>query len=454
MLPIPTLDENTEVLVAVAKRLFSDHDFSNQSPNWKAIRVLAFLLHDAKVHNVRAKNGLMARTAIADEQDDIGFAFRLARKSATAARKDFSLRVFGTIGAACPAASTLIHASGLRYETIGTATIGAAGYADVSIVSIDVGSAARLNAGESLNFESTPINLNETAELQLDIDQDGVDQETDGQYAARLLARTQDAPRGGSDSDYREWLTKYNGIATAYVYAGRRGLGTVDVAALHAGSGISRTLIDSERLALAVYLDELRPVTDSVRVLTVNPKPVNVEVLLRDNGSAAAARDWDDSSAGIVQSWDAGTRTLEFLLRPTALKAKDLIVLTTILGTGEFYRVEALSGPASVVLERAPAAPPLIGDLVYAGGPAAVAARKSIIDHFDTLGPSNTDSHRAGTWEGTLRIGSLQSAARVAGIVDATVLDPITAVDGADLPWPNDVAIELIVTGKVIVRWL
>lgn len=454
MIKPPTIDENRSFLIALAKRIFANVDFTPGTPQYGAIDVIASALTDGKIHATRAFRGLSRRYAKGEEQDAIGFVDGIPRKDATIARKDAALRVYGTAGATVADGLALTHSSGIRFVTVGSAVVSSLEFVDVGIASIDKGSAARLPAGESLAFDAAPAGLNENAELQIAIDEGGEDIEPDDEYGNRLLSHTQDRPAGGADADWREWILQTPGLSSAYIYPVRAGLGTVDLAALHNGRGAARCMLPGEVIDLQARIEALRPVISRPRVLTVSAKPTAAEVLIVDDGSIESRSDWDDRSPGVVSGWNFGTRTLTFVARPPSLKANDRIIFSTLAGTGAVYRVEALAGSNDVILTVAPSVAPVNGDLIYAGGTLADRARESVLAYFDKLGPSNPDASRYGAWDGTLRPTKLGDAARsVAGCSDAVTIVPVANVEGADLPWPLDGAVELITPGRVIVRW-
>ena len=109
------------------------------------------------------------------------------------------------------------------------------------------------------------------------------------------------------------------GIAEAYCYPLRQGLGSVDLAALHEGSGSARLLLAGEITDLQATIDALRPVDVTFRVLTVEATDVDVEVTIVPNGDALYAFDWDDSTPLEASTWTAGTKTLSS--RRTARRA-------------------------------------------------------------------------------------------------------------------------------------
>jgi uncharacterized phage protein gp47/JayE len=435
---LPTLEDMHGFLIALMRALLPGRDVSRWSFNWKFLRVIAGAVTDIHAHIQAAVRDLMPDTAEGDGLD--------------------ALTVVGAVGAAVPLGAELVHDSGLRFETNEATVIPAAGRIDVDVVAIDVGSATRLNAGETLTFTTPPPGLEETAELALDLDEDGTDVESDGAYRLRILSRLSSPPLGGSQEDFRQWALETTGIADAYVYPNRAGLGTVDIAAVHAGTGTARVLTVGEVADLQAAIDEERPVgAKATRVLTVVPETVDVTAGIVPNGAAQYDFDWEDSTPPIVASWNAGTRTLTLTLdRPATLKAGDRVILSTALGTGEQYVVESLPVTATqLVLEDAPAAPPLAADLVYSGGPLVDPVRDALLAHINGLGTANPDTHRYGSWEGSIRPAAIMRvASAVPGVLDVPPdgVTPAATVEADDPPYPDDDTIGLLIPGRVIVR--
>lgn len=454
---IPTLDETHEFLIALAKALLDDPDVSQGSFGWLWLRTLAGGVTDNHSHIANVENDLLPDTADDDMADRWGAITGVPRKGATPARKDAAYRVFGTATTDVPDATELVHASGLRFQIVGDATVGAGGYVDVGIVGIDVGSKTRLNKGETLTLVIAVVGLNDDGELQVDMDEDGVDQEKIGAYRARILARFSTPPLGGAQSDYVQWALQQTGIAAAYAYPIRQGLGSVDLAALHEGSGAARVLLAGEVTALKASIDALRPVSVAAfRVLSVFTTPVDVEYTVLPDGDAASEFDWDDTTAPVVGAWDLATKKITFAApRPPDITPGMRIIVKPIAGggTGEELVIESLSSTDVIVLEAVPALVPAVGDTIYAGGPLVQPIRAAIQALIDSLGTANPDAGRYGTWEGNLRPGSIDRAARgIAGVLDGTVVAPGAVVQASDPPYPDDATIELLIAGRILVR--
>lgn len=459
MYTTPTLDELHQLLVDLAGALLPGLDVSRASFPGLFAKVIAAAATDNHAAIAAARKDLLLTTAEGVALDAWGELLGKARRGATGARKADALRLVNTTGAgvAYTAGAELTHSSGLRFQLNESGTVPASSSKDVDVAAIDTGTATRLAAGEELQL-STPIaGLEELAVLVLDLDTDGNDAELDGPYKTRLLAHLQTPPRGGAAIDYEYWaLESAADIASAYCYPNRAGLGTVDVAALHAGSGSERLLDAGDRAALLAYIDARRPVGATVRVLEVLEQSTSCEVLVRETGEEAYAWDWDDSTPPSVLSWNSGTRTLTFTVdRPASMAAGHRLVVAkaALTGKAEILTIESLSGTAAVVLEEAPTVAPVAADTVYAAGSLSVAVRAAIVALIDGLGPANPTADPYGTWDGSLRPAALYGVANdQAGVRDVSVVTPAAVVDATDPPVPDDATIYLLTPGRILVR--
>ena len=464
-LKIPTFDETVLFLRSLGRALLSTRDWSPLGTGAKWATWVGGAVTDLHAHLRGIWDDVLpdrAQEATGGLQRHANV-HKVTRKPATGARKASALRVYGSPGAGVSVGDVLESTAGLRFEITEADTIPGGGtYVDVDIAAIDTGSQTRLPKGTVLTFSNPPASIEEQAELVLDLDEDGDDQETVGQWRDRLLKKIGDPPLGGADADYEQWALELTGIATAYVYPLRRGLGSIDVAALHAGRGTARLLSAGEITELQDYLDDRAPVHTTggaLRVLTVDDTSADVEVLVQPNGEPEFEFDWDDTVAPTAHAatpWDAPSRTLQFTApRPDSMKPGGRITIKPALGggTGEQYVIESLSGSDAVVLETAPVPAPAAGDSIYAGGPLVDEVRDAILEHFDELGTSNTDAAPYGPWEANLRPANLYRIAQgTDGVRRSTVVEPAAAVEPADNAYPDDATVYVLVPGRVLVR--
>lgn len=457
MFTVPTLDDMHQLLIALLGRLLPGVSTTRTSTATLWQRTAAAAATDVHAHVDSALADLLPDTAQGAALDRWGAIVGRPRKGATPARKADALRLVNTTGAGVgyTAGAALYHVSGLRFEIAETGTVPADATKDVDLVAIDTGAATRLAAGEVLTFETPIAGLEEQAVLVLDVDEDGVDQESDGDYRARLLARFADPPLGGADADYEHWaLSSAASIANAYVLANRSALGTVDVVALHTGTGTARFLSSGERTALLAYLTARRPSGATVRVLETLAQSVAIEVAIQVTTEEAFAWDWDDTTPLVVSAWNGTTRRLEFSTPvPSSMVPGSRLTIRNLSDAGAPHTVESIDGSNAVILAATPVVTPAALDVVYAASDLSIAVRDAILAYVDSLGPANADGVY-GSWQGSLLPSALYGVARRAGVYDVGIVAPSAAVDPTDPPVPGDHQIYVLVPGRVIVRRL
>ncbi len=454
---IRTLDQLHDLVIGVARALLPTRDWSRWKPGWKFMRAVSVAATDLHAHIKAALQDLRPDTAKGTGADAWGNILGVIRQGATPARKSNALQVQGTLGSTVTVGDELVHQpSGLRFQVNENETIPAALFVNVDIVALDKGAQTRLSAGEVLTFVAPPAGIQESAVLVLDIDEDGVDGELDGPYVARYLEEFKSPRMGGAQSDYVAWPKEITGIAAAYAYPNRNGLGSVDVAALHTGRGSARLLTGGEITTVYNYIAERQPAPATLRVLEVDTTDVDVEVTIVPNGEAQYVFDWDDSTPLEVLAWTGASRTLQFTTdRPASMIAGGRLTIKPAAGggTGEQLKIESLSGTDAVVLEEAPALAPAATDIVYAGGPLVDTVRDAILAHIDSLGTSNPDASTYGTWEANLRPENLSAIAQgTKGVRRSTVVAPGATVEPADNPYPDDETVFILAPRRILVR--
>ena len=461
---LETIDDMHGLLVALARGLFPTLDVSRLSFPSLFAKVIAAAAVGVHSHVDSVRKDLLPWSAEGDALDAWGVAIGVARKGATPSRRSAALRLANNSGTgeSITTGRALVHASGLRFAVNQDVTVAANSTADVDVIAVDVGSATRLDVGEILTFVTPPAHVEDSAELQLALTDDGTDKESDGDYQARVLSHFSAPPLGGAQNDYVQWSLQISGISRAYVYPNRNGLGTVDVAALHSGSGSARLLNPTERGVLQAYLDTVAPVHATVRVIEVMEQLASVEVLVRDNGQPQYAWDWiDPITPPSVSSWNSTTRSLTFSAAlPDGIVVGSRLTLkkTDGTGSGEVLRVQSVTSTTVIVLETAPTVAPVSGDVIYAASTLSSAVRTAIINMVNALGTANPDAASYGSWDANLRLAALfREVTGVAGVMDAQISSPsanIEAVDPWDFPAPGNAHIWVLSPSRVIVRRL
>jgi len=91
----------------------------------------------------------------------------------------------------------------------------------------------------------------------------GTDEETDEEYLARIIARIQNPPQGGSAADYEAWAQATAGVSVDRVWVfgwPKAGAGEVDVYFITTDSGVSLIPTIGEVAAVQATFDAERPV--------------------------------------------------------------------------------------------------------------------------------------------------------------------------------------------------
>jgi uncharacterized phage protein gp47/JayE len=193
--PTRTFVDTHEFLIAHYKALNPDDDVSVMSHNWLWLATLAAGVTDNHAHIKSNKSDLFPGTALGDMLVAWSNLRGVKRKGATGARKSAAYRVFGTVLTGVPKDAELVHVSGLLFKIGATTVVGPNGYVDCDISAKDVGSATRLSKGERLTLTTGIAGLEDEGELQLDMDEDGTDIESEGSLSARMVNRWSNSAR-------------------------------------------------------------------------------------------------------------------------------------------------------------------------------------------------------------------------------------------------------------------
>lgn len=495
---VPSLDDAHRFLISFWKALFPlSAVMSKFSYHWKRLRAYAAVSGDLHDHISVAQDDVMPDSSTGAFLDRWLEINGLERKGATGARKANALRVMGTIATAVPYLSQWTHTpTGFQYVvTEAGAVIGAQKYVDVDVAALgdtaDVGAATRLLSGEQLTLNTPVAGITNQAKLVLDLDEDGFDQEQDAAASPRML-QVMGSPRmGGSTDDFVKWALSVSGVSYAYAYANRAGLGSMDVAALHTGSGTARSLTVGEAATLLAYIQSqaaanITATGGALRILTTIVETQNVEIAISTNGDPAYAFDWIDSPALVVLAYTPATRALQFTTAvPSTMVAGGRFVVRGVgsVQDASILTVDSISAADTVIVRETAAVNFAATDQVYAGGPLTQIIRDAIIGHMsgeivyaDTgkpvrasvagstavsrklrqlaegIGTSNP-SGQYGTWNGSLLRSIVGSIANYpTGVRNVSVVTPAVDQDSTDYAFPNDQQIGFMGPGSVLIR--
>jgi uncharacterized phage protein gp47/JayE len=389
------------------------------------------------------------------------------RKGAAGSSGSDALRVTGTLGgAAVTAGETLVHTDGTRYQLTEGATVGS-GTADLSVEAISTGDTTNKLTGDTMDFESPPANIETEATLVDDLS-GGYDRETDAELLARVLHRIRNPPGGGRFADWWGWALDVVGISNAYVYGpssadvqGRRGVGTVDVAIVTAGTGAARIPSATLQTTVDDNLDVERPAgARDFSVLLPGQDDQDVDVQLSPN----PGYEFDWSGSGVVSSYAAKVITWTGALPATLMTTFDTEGSVRIFCAGQLFTVTAYdnAGPYTTTIDETPTTNPASPDPIYPGGPLSAPALAAIKAYMDGLGPARgTAADPNQTWDDTLRRSKLDAIlvhvvdedgneSGVPGTKDVTIVTPATSYTPTDNK-PSG-TVDLVVYDVITVR--
>lgn len=219
-------------------------------------------------------------TADPDILDRQAGLYGLARKPASVASG--TVTISGTSGTPVSAGLVLQSAAGVQYELTENSAVGGGGTVDMAAWALVAGTAGNLAAADPLTLVVPTAGITGAVVVTMD---GGEAAETDDALRARVLEVMRNAPAGGNAADYRRWAVEVAGIERAFVFAGRRGLGTVDVAIMTPSGLPSAGLITQ----VQDYIDERRPVTADVLVLQPDLVTVHITATVILSGTTLVA---------------------------------------------------------------------------------------------------------------------------------------------------------------------
>lgn len=229
---------------------------------------------------------ILPDTADAQHLDRWCSIWGVTRKSAAPATGNVTFT--GTTGATVPVGTLMQRADGQQYQTTAVGTL-AGGTATVAAVAVTAGLAGTSTAGTNLNLVSPLTGVNAAATVATGGLTGSADVETDDALRARLLARIQQPPQGGSASDYVTWALQVAGVTRAWVYPGELGAGTVTLRFVRDNDGTGAAIIPDagEVAAVQAYIDALRPVTAQLTVVAPTAVPLNFQITGLTPGTSA-----------------------------------------------------------------------------------------------------------------------------------------------------------------------
>ncbi len=219
---------------------------------------------------------LFIKTAEAPYLDRRVGEYGIPRTAATAASGPVAFT--GSASAPVASGTTLQMQDGtLEFTTSAALALDSTGAGSVSATCTTAGAAGNLAAGTVLRLVTAVSNVDATATVGAAGLTGGTDAESDASLRERGLARIQNPPQGGSAADFYGWA-RASGVPTrAWVYPGRRGTGSCDVAiAVDTAAGPLPT--SGEVAAVQTYVAAEAPVIGSYEVFVLTDDSLTVAI--------------------------------------------------------------------------------------------------------------------------------------------------------------------------------
>lgn len=252
-----TFEEIRQALLTDYANQIPGADISQGSDIYVKASVIASAVWGLYQHQAWIARQVFPDSADSDALEHHASIRGLTRRQAATASGTVTLT--GTNGTVVNAGLTLKTAEDVYFTTTSGGTI-AAGALNVQAEANEGGSSGNIAGATALTIQDPPAGVDSGATAQAAFT-GGTAVEKDSELLARLLDVIRQPPAGGNANDYKQWTLEVCGVAEAYVYPLRLGLGTVTVVPLVTGTGAAR--IPQQGLVDDVkdHIDEVRPVT-------------------------------------------------------------------------------------------------------------------------------------------------------------------------------------------------
>jgi len=186
----------------------------------------------------------------------------------------------GTANTIVASGTTMQSSLGFLYATTQQITLGSVP-TSVLINAVDAGLNGNMIVGDTLELTDTLSGVDSSVTVTLM--EGGVDEESDTDLRARVLARIQQPPMGGDASDYVVWATAVAGVTRAWAARLEMGMGTMTIRFMmddvRASTGGFPTVDDIT--AVTTYIDKMRPVAIKDRWV-LSPIPENIDFIITE----------------------------------------------------------------------------------------------------------------------------------------------------------------------------
>ncbi len=249
-------------------------------------RILVIASHDLNGFLEYISEQILVDTADAEYLERHSSIWGITRKSATKAIGTVDFVGADTI--VIPAGTILQRSDNVQYVTDGDVTI-VTGVGSGTVTALIAGSEGNTNVNTKLNIISPISGIQNEVTVATGGLTGGTDKETDDALRARIIARIQQPPNGGSKDDYIKWAKEVAGVTRVWVYPEQLGSGTVSVTFVM-DDAVSIIPTTSDVTAVQNYIDgdTKKPVTADVTVFA--PTPINIDFNITINPNTVAVQ--------------------------------------------------------------------------------------------------------------------------------------------------------------------
>lgn len=191
--------------------------------------------------------------------------------------------VTGDTGAIVPANTPLSDSLGGSYKTTAIAAIDSSGSATVAVVANSKGAALNRQQGSTLILSSVPSGID--SEAVVVVLSGGESAETVGAWRQRIVNARRAGARLDRLGDYERVALGVSGVAGAYGFAQRRGLGSCDVCIIAVGTGEPTLPSPSLLSTVQSTLESNKPAHVSVKAYA--PEIIEADVTATITGTAS-----------------------------------------------------------------------------------------------------------------------------------------------------------------------
>lgn len=192
-------------------------------------------------------------------------------------------------GSVLPAETIIQRSDGLEYVVTQNATA-SNDTLNVHLRSVEAGLNGNAVASVKLGLISPIVGIESNGSVNQNGISGGTEEESDESLRSRVIERIQTPPNGGASADYITWAKEIAGVTDAWVYPGRRGVGTVDLAFIMKNNQNSILPTNSDIQNVQNHIDTVRPVTADVDVISLNSVALDLDIRLTpDNANVRAA---------------------------------------------------------------------------------------------------------------------------------------------------------------------